>query len=175
MHSYDVSDKKSPYPSECFDIGLCGLLALKQPHKHHKDDDGCTTYQVKVDIPIAHNEKKGKLDCDVIIAVLEEWNLDNSYIHFVTIHFSTSFKIYQNGSTASLRSVSDMANHRYALKKGGAIPLTVEMYTNTKKPVPCYQAYTKCLLDRCTKCYPKEWPAERDLQPPGEEEFPWVQ
>ena len=96
MHSYDVSDKKSPYPSECFDIGLCGLLALKQPHKHHKDDDGCTTYQVKVDIPIAHNEKNGKLDCDVITAVLEEWNLDNSYIHFVTIHFSTSFNFYHS-------------------------------------------------------------------------------
>ena len=72
MHSYDVSDKKSPYLAECFDIGLCGLLALKQPHNHHEDNDGHTTYQVKVNVPIAHNEKHGKLDCDVIIAVLEE-------------------------------------------------------------------------------------------------------
>ena len=74
-HSYDVSDRKSPYLAECFDIDLCDLLALEQPHKHHKDNRG-TTYQVKVDVPIAHNEQNGKLDCNIIIAVLEEWQLD---------------------------------------------------------------------------------------------------
>ena len=70
-HSYNVSDQTSPYLAECFDIGLCGLLALKQPHNHHEDDDGCTTYQVKVDVLIAHSEKNGKLDCNIIIADLE--------------------------------------------------------------------------------------------------------
>ena len=71
MHHYNISDQKSLYLAECFDIDLCGLLALEQPHKHHEGDNGCTTYQVKVDVLIAHSEKNGKLDCNIIIADLE--------------------------------------------------------------------------------------------------------
>ena len=71
MHSYDISDGKSSYLADCFDISLCGLLALERPNKHHEGDNRHTTYQVKVDVPIAHNERNGKLDCNIIIAVLE--------------------------------------------------------------------------------------------------------
>ena len=76
-----TSDKKSLYLAECFNVGLCGLFALKWPHKHHKGDNRHTTYQVKVDVPIAHNEINGKLGCDVIIAVLERVQVDTEYVY----------------------------------------------------------------------------------------------
>ena len=71
MHNYEESDGTSPYLDQCFDVGLCGIFTLEQPHTHHEEDRH-TNYQVKLDVPIAHNEQNGNLDCDIIIAVLEQ-------------------------------------------------------------------------------------------------------
>ena len=132
MHNYEESDRTSPYLDQCFDVGLCGILTLEQPHTHH-EEDGHTTYQVKLNVPIAHNEQNGNLDCDIIITVLEQWQVNTNYIHFVTIHFSNTFKIFENGSTARLRPTSDLANHRDILRKGHASSLTGGMYADTHK------------------------------------------
>ena len=153
MHNYEESDRTSPYLDQCFDVGLCGILTLEQPHTHH-EEDGHTTYQVKLDVPIAHNEQNGNLDCDIIITVLEQWQVNTNYIHFVTIHFSNTFKIFENGSTARLRPTSNVANHRDILRNGNASPLTQKMYANACNPVPHYTAYTKCLFHPCSICYP---------------------
>ena len=176
MHNYEESDTTSPYLDQCFDVSLCGILTLEQPHTHH-EEDGHTTYQVKLDVPIAHNEQNGNLDCDIIITVLEQWQVNTNYIHFVTIHFSNTFKIFENGSTARLRPTSDLANHRDILRKGHASSLMGEMYADTHKWVPRYTAYTKCLFQWYGTCYPskKEWPTEKDLRSPGEEHLPYVQ
>ena len=70
MHNYKESDRTSPYLAKCFDISLCGILAPEWPHKLHEEDRH-TTYQLKVDVPIAHNEQNGKQNYEVIIAFLE--------------------------------------------------------------------------------------------------------
>ena len=176
MHNYKDSDQTSPYLDACFDIGLCGILALTQPHIH-TEENGCTTYQVKLDVPIARNQQSGNLNCDIIIAVVEQWWDNKNYIHFVTIHFSDTFKIYSNGSTARLRPTSNLANHRQLLTNASVSPLTWGMYADAHKPVPHYTAYTKCLLQGCSTCKPpkKVWPTEKDLRPPGEKDLPYIQ
>ena len=52
MHNYKESDQTSPYLDAYFDISLCGTLALNKPHLHTKENSH-TTYQVKLDVPIA--------------------------------------------------------------------------------------------------------------------------
>ena len=160
-HNYKESDQTSPYLDACFDIGLCGILVLDRPHTHH-EEDGRTTYQVKLDTCIAWNEQNDNLDCDIIIAKLEQWWDNRNYVFFVTIHFSNRFQIYQNGSTARLRPTSNLAIHRDILRKGNASPLTWRMYADAHKPVPHYTAYTKCLFQGCSMCYsPQEGVALR--------------
>ena len=72
-HNYEESDGTSPYLDyldECFDVGLCGKLALTRPYTHH-EEGSCTNYQVNLDVPISLNQQNDSLDCNIIIAVVE--------------------------------------------------------------------------------------------------------
>ena len=93
------------------------------------------------------------MDCIIIIAVLEQWQVNTNYIYFVTNHFSNTFKIFENGSTARIRPTSNLANHREVLRQGNASLLIWGMYANAGKLVPHYTAYTKYLFQGCSTCY----------------------
>ena len=125
----------SPFLDACFDISLCGILALDEPH-FHAEENSHTTYQVKLDASIAQNEVTHNLDCDIIIAVVENWQIDKYYTHFVTIHFSNHFQVYPNGQTAKVRSTSDLSNHRRLLRMSNTSLLAQLMYTDVSRGVP---------------------------------------
>ena len=67
-----MTGQVSPFLDACFDMSLCGILALDEPH-FHTEENSNTTYQSKLDIFIAQNEVTHNLDCDIIIAAVENW------------------------------------------------------------------------------------------------------
>ena len=107
---------------------------------------------MKRDVSIAQNEVTHNLDCDIIIAAVENWQIDKNYTHFVTIHFSNHFQVYPNGQTAKVRSTSDLSNHRRLLRMSNTSLLAQLMYTDVSRGVPPYTAYTKCFFQGCPTC-----------------------
>ena len=136
-----MTGQVSPFLDACFDISLCGIPALDEPH-FHTEENSHTTYQLKLDASIAQNEVTHNLDCDIIIAAVENWQIDKNYTHFVTIHFSNHFQVYPNGQTAKVR----------LLRMSNTSLLAQLMYTDVSRGVPLYTAYTKCFFQGCPTC-----------------------
>ena len=123
-----MTGQVSPFLDACFDISLCGILALDEPH-FHTEENSHTAYQSKLDASIAQNEVTHNLDCDIIIAAVENWQIDKNYTHFVTIHFSNHFQVYPNGQTAKVT----------LLRMSNTSLLAQLMYTDVSRGVPYTQ------------------------------------
>ena len=60
---------KDPYLDCVYDLGKCAELAVFKPY-YQKIAGDRMIYYVKVDVPIAREEKKNKLYCSVITAIV---------------------------------------------------------------------------------------------------------